>query len=201
MRWQLAVAILTSLGTRHGAASDSAILQLQVVEGEGAVQTAGFKSGRPVTIQVSDETGKPVAGAAVSFRLPDTDATGLFKSGMKTDVVVTGPDGKASVWGIHWGRFPGQVRIRVTAAKDQARAATVVNQYVSEPAAAKGAKRLTPSARPPGSRWKWVAIAGAGAGAGAAALAFGGKAAAPSTPAAAGVRVQVGPPTVTVRLP
>lgn len=113
---------------------EAAILQIRVVEGDGAIHALGTRSGRPLSVQVSDETGKPIAGVAVSFRLPDDGPGGLFASGMKTEVVLTGADGKASVWGMQCNRTPGPFQIRVTAVKGQSRAGIVVSQYLSETA-------------------------------------------------------------------
>lgn len=186
-------AALTLLGARLTAAPDSAILQLQVIEGEGAIFQAGSRPSRPLVVQVTDETGRPVAGAAVSFRLPDQDTTGAFRTGMKTEVVVTKPDGRASAHGIEWGRFPGSVRVRVTAAKQEARAGTVINVYISEGGGTK-------AARGRGIKWRWVAVAAGGAAAGVAAFSRGGAVAARANPVAT-PSVQVGVPTITVRQP
>ena len=63
LRLQQALAVaLCSLAP--GSAAETAILQLQILEGEGAVHIAGVRSLRPVSVQVTDETGKPVEGAA-----------------------------------------------------------------------------------------------------------------------------------------
>ncbi len=202
MRWQIAAVSLALLGARPGAASDSAILQLQVLEGEGAIYTAGARAGRPIAVLVTDETGGPVVGAAVSFRLPDQEVTGMFATGMKHDVVVTGRDGRAWVRAIQWGRFPGPVVIRVTAAKEQARAGTVINCFIGESASRSSGEPVVRRSR--GVPWKWIAVAGGGAAIGAVGFALGGGtgAAAPSAAAAATVaRVQVGIPTFTVGPP
>jgi hypothetical protein len=188
--------------------AETAILQLQVLEGESAVQKAGARSPRPITVQVTDETGRPVENVAVSFRLPEEQVTGLFASGLRTEIVVSGADGRASIWGIHWGVAPGPVRIRVTAAKDQARAGTVVNQYVSESVVVADApSRGTPglvSGRGSG-KWKWALIAAGVAGGGLAAGMARNKgsngSSGPPPAAAAVTAVQVGPPTITVGQP
>jgi len=179
--------------------AETAVLQLKVLEGDGAVHVVGSRSARPIVLQVTDETGRPVDGVAVSFRLSDEDH-GVFRSGMKTEILVTGADGRVSVWGIQWGAVAGPVRIRVTALKGQARAGVVIAQYVSDSASsAPGAQSGK------GSRWKLIGLAAAGAvGAGLAAGRVGSKtsgsgagAAAASTPAAVGVGI----PTVTVGKP
>ena len=66
-------------------AQDPAILQIKVTEGEGAVYAVGGRATRGVTVQVTDETGKPVEAATVSFRLPDSGAAGTFASGSQRD--------------------------------------------------------------------------------------------------------------------
>lgn len=117
------------------APAETVLIQLQVIEGEGAIHTARTKASRPITVQVTDETGKPVGGAGVTFRLPEENASGFFDTGLRSDVQITGHDGRASVWSILWGNVAGPVKIRVTASKDTARAGTIVSQYLNEPSA------------------------------------------------------------------
>jgi len=112
------------------AQSDAAILLIRVVEGEGAVYPIGSRATRGVTVQVTDETGKPVDRAAVSFQLPEAGPTGAFSSGMRTEIVTTGADGRANVWGMQWNRVTGPLEVRITAAKGQARAGTVCGLYL-----------------------------------------------------------------------
>ena len=206
MNRTLQLGLVCALFVRLPAATaETAILQLQVVEGEGAVNTAGARSSKPLTIQVTDETGRPVEGVAVSFRLPDEQVTGTFATSLKTEIVVSNSDGKASVWGIHWSPAPGPVRIRVTAAKDQARAGILVNQYVSESAAvseiAPGGTSASSGSR--NVKWKWIAVA-AGAMGGGLAVGIARPKTAGTAAGAGAVTVpplQVGPPTITIGRP
>jgi len=164
----------------------SVIVQLKVVEGEGSVYRTGSRATRGLTVSVTDETGKPVENAAVSFRLPDEGATGIFSSGLRTEVVTTGANGRATVWGMQWNKTPGPVEIRITTIKDQARAGIVSTQYLSDAIAPKAGGEGTFSASHK-SRTKWVLIAAAAGGA-VAGLAFGrskGTTAAPPPAAAA----------------
>jgi hypothetical protein len=112
----------------------SVIVQLKVVEGEGIVYRTGGHAARPLTVLVTDEAGKPVPGASVSFRLPDTGPSGLFATGLRTEVVTTGPDGRASVTGMQWNKAAGPMEIRITAVKDQARAGIISTQYLNDTA-------------------------------------------------------------------
>jgi hypothetical protein len=147
----------------------SVIVQLRVVEGEGMVYPVGARATRGLTVLVTDETGKPVEGAAVSFRLPEEGPSGTFSGGLRTQVVTTQGDGKATVWGMQWNKTPGPLEIRITAVKDQARAGIVSTQYLDATVVPKSGGSGTFSAS---HHWGskallWTAIGiGAGAGAG-----------------------------------
>jgi hypothetical protein len=129
------ILFLTALSSCLAAAADFAILNLTVVEGEGVVYALGSRATRGITVQVTDETGRAVPNVAVSFRLPDSGATGVFQSGGRTEIITTGADGRASVWGMKWNRTPGDVQVRITAAKDGVRAGIISTQHLSAQAA------------------------------------------------------------------
>ena len=150
------------------------ILQIRVLEGESAMHTAGARAIRPLTIQITDETGRPVEGATVNFRLPEQGATGHFGNGLRSELVTSTEEGRAIAWGIQWDKAAGPVEIRITAAKGVARAGTITSLYLREPSTA---SQLTQKAQPENSRedrvgakpnWKWIAlsalVAGAAAG-------------------------------------
>ena len=179
--------------------SDPAILLIRILEGEGAVYPIGSRATRGVTVQVTDETGKPVDSAAVVFRLPEDGPTGTFSSGTRTEVVTTGPDGRANVWGMQWNRLPGPLEVRITAAKGQARAGTVSGMYLSN---------ALVSSEPRQSKvHSWRSHKKIWIGAGIAAAAFVGTAAissrgTPSAGSAAGVNApQIGTPSIIIGKP
>ncbi len=124
----------------------SVIIQLKVVEGEGTVYRTGARAARGLTVLVTDEAGKPVPNASVSFRLPDSGPSGLFNSGLRTEIVTTGADGRASVGGMQWNKTAGPIEIRITAIKDQARAGIITTQYLNETALPQAAPRAAPQA-------------------------------------------------------
>jgi len=174
----------------------AAILQIRVVEGEGAVYAAGSRATRGLTVQVTDETGRPVAGAAVSFRLPDSGPGGTFSGGLKANVVLTGPDGRASIWGMRWNTSPGPVEIRITAKKEEARAGTVTSVYLSDQVIAQegGSGRFKASH----SHKKLLLIGAAIAAAALGGFALSGHRSADSTSGNAPLPPQVGTPTITI---
>jgi hypothetical protein len=137
-----------------------AILQIRVIEGEGAVHLPASRSSRAITVEITEETGKPVAGAAVSFHLPEDGPGGTFVNGLRTEVVLTDSSGHASLHGLQANRIPGRFQIRILASKEQARAGTVSFQYIAEP---KGGVAAVKAAGTAGRR-KWVVVAAAVAG-------------------------------------
>ncbi len=176
---------------------DPAILQIRVIEGEGAVYGIGSRATRGVTIQVTDETGKPVEGARVSFRLPDSGAGGTFSTGGRTEIATTRSDGRAGVWGMQWNRTAGSFEIRITAEKGQARAGTVCSQYLTDaPEKAPQTSRIGPGKS---HKWLWIAAGiGAAAAAGIGATASKGK---PATSAPQPGGVTIGVPTISLGHP
>jgi len=191
------------------ATAQVAILQIQVVEGEGAVHAPGSRSARPLTVAVTDETGRPVAGAAVSFHLPGEGATGTFPNGLRTEVATTDEGGRASVHGLQVNRVGGRFQIRIVASKEQARAGIVSFQYVAEtaaavrrPAAADSSTAATPPrAASQGGHKKWLIVAAVVAG-GAAAGALGATRSTASTPAPVPpAPPSIGAPTIVVVKP
>jgi hypothetical protein len=110
-------------------------------------------------VEITDETGRPLEGVAVSFRMPEEGPGASFPQGMKTDIRVTAPDGKAIAHDFVANRVTGPFQVRVTAVKGQVRAGVIVGQYVSD------APVRSKSTGKGGSR-KWLIVAAVGAAAG-----------------------------------
>ena len=192
----LSVAILLIPILALAAPQDPAILQLRILEGEGAVYRIGSRATRGITIQITDETGKPVDGARVSFRLPESGPGGAFATGARTEIATTRSDGRATVWGMQWNRTPGQFEVRITAEKGQTRAGTVCALYLSDaPDAAPATARVGPGRS---HKWLWIAVAIGGAAAAGVAATAAGKS---TTSAAAATGVTIGSPTITLGHP
>lgn len=177
----------------------SVIVQLKVLEGEGAVYRTGTRATRGLTVLVTDEAGKPVENASVSFRLPTEGPSGTFSSGLRTEVVTTGPDGRATVWGMQWNKTSGAVEVRITAVKDQARAGIISTQYLNESVALKSGGEGVFTA-PHKSRTKWILITLA-AGGMVAGLAFVRSQAPAGAISGAPAGVFIGNPAITVGRP
>lgn len=184
-------------------ANASVIIQLKVVEGDGMVYRTGARAGRGLTVLVTDEAGKPVANAAVSFRLPDAGPSGLFSTGLRTEIVNTGADGRASVAGMQWNKTPGAVEIRITAVKDQARAGIITTQYLNDTVAPQAAQAGSEGVFKAShkSKTKWLVIGALVGGAAAAGMMFGqAHGAAPGAPPAP-AGISIGAPSIIVGHP
>jgi hypothetical protein len=195
--WSLLLALWLPLQAAQG---DPAILQIRIIEGEGLVYAAGSRATRGITVQVTDETGKPVEGASVSFRLPEDGPSGAFSTGSKSEIATTRSDGRASIWGMQWNRTAGSIEVRITAVKGQARAGTICSSYISEAAA--GHVSASDSRVGGGSshKWVWILLVAAGAVGAGAVVAAGGKSSSSSAPTAA-AGPSIGTPSITIGHP
>ena len=71
------------------------MLNLVVLEGEGATNNIRQRTAREPVVQVQDENRKPVAGAIVVFTLPSNGAGGTFANGSRTLSMVSDNQGRA----------------------------------------------------------------------------------------------------------
>ena len=186
-----------------------AVLHIQVIEGDGAVHTPGSRSLRPLTVEITSETGQPVEGAAVSFHLSEEGPGGTFGNQLHTDVAITDAQGRASIRSLQLNHAPGPFQIRIVAAKEQARAGAVSSQYIAEPKSGRvSTSRSAPAApgTPTASRspLKWIVMAVAAGGVAAAAALLAGRSGAGSSTAAStavAAAPTIGAPTITVGKP
>jgi hypothetical protein len=171
------------------------LLTIRVAEGEGAVYPTGSRATRGLTVLVTDETGRPVEGATVSFTLPAEGPGGVFSSGARTEIAATHADGRAAVWGMQWNRTAGPFEIRITAVKGQARAGVVSSQSLSNAPEVRAAGAGKARAAHGGHKLLWISLAVAGA---AAAGVAGLAARQPSAAAAASsvTPLKIGTPTI-----
>ncbi len=192
MRVAIAVLVTAAL------AAAQTTLQIRFLETEGAVHAAGARE-PGLAVAITDEVGNPVAGAIVSFRLPEDGAGGTFASGLSSDIVTSGADGRAASSPVRWNRVSGDVQIRITAAKEQLRAATVVTQRVIERAGSGVVIRRAGRVR---SGRKWLALGLLAGGAAAAGFAGGRIARGSGGSGSSGSEgVRIGDPAITITKP
>jgi hypothetical protein len=178
-----------------------AILQIRVVEGEGAIHLPGARSTRAITVEITEETGKPVSSAAVTFHLPEDGPSGTFTNGLRTEVVLTDARGYATLHGFTANRIPGRFQLRIVTSKEQARAGTVSFQYIAEPKSG-----LVTAAKTPAARKRWLAVAVAAVTGGTVVGLAAARGSSPASPpvipgSPAPPALTIGTPTITVGKP
>lgn len=227
---KLILSVAALLGAcAHLLVAQVAVLHIRVIEGEGAVNAAGSRTSRPLSVEVTDETGKPVEGASVSFHLPEEGPGGTFGNGLRTDVTVTDARGRANLHTMVLNRTPGRFAIRIVASKEQARAGMALFQYIAEPkngssasstassstASAPGSPASSTASSAPNSGksgpsfmhgpLKWVVLGVLAGGAAAAGALLAGKsnaaASAPASTGASAATISIGSPSLTVGKP
>jgi len=134
------------------------ILTIRVAEGDGASYALGSRATRGVAVLVTDEAGRPVEGATVSFTLPAEGPGGVFSTGGRTEIAATRVDGRAAVWGMQWNRTAGPFEIRITAVKGQARASVVSSQSLSSLAEVRAAAPERTLAARGGHKLLWISL-------------------------------------------
>jgi hypothetical protein len=132
---RIACARTMALLVSFALAAQDVPLHITVVSGEGAVHAAGAHVAKPVIVQITDGSGRPVEGARVSFQIPEDGPGGLFATGLRTDLVTTDSRGRAVVRSLQLNRIAGSFSIRITAAKERARAGMMVKQSIGEASA------------------------------------------------------------------
>lgn len=103
-------------------------LHIVIVEGEGAINNVRQRVAREPIVQVEDENRKPIAGAAVTFLLPQQGAGATFVNGARSATLLTDNSGRAVARGLRPNNVEGQYQIRVTASHQGQTASVTINQ-------------------------------------------------------------------------
>ncbi len=165
----------------------SALLEIVVVEGDGAINNIKKRTSREPIVEVRDQNHKPVAGAIVSFTLPNTGPGGTFANG-KLLMVTTNQAGRAAATSFHANSLTGSFNIRVTASYQGHVATATLTQTNAVAAAVAGAAGGLFGIGIPAT----IAVVGAAV----AGVAFGVHAAVNSGGPSNAVKISVGTPTL-----
>jgi len=140
-------------------------LQVEVIQGDGAIHN--IQNGRAVepVVRVVNDQGQPVPGAAVTFLLPETGPGGRFPTG-SVFTTSTNETGQATVRELRPNQLVGQWEIRVAASHAGLRARASIQQTNASP--------MVEVKQRGKSRTLLMAIIGGGAAAGLAAALGGG---------------------------
>ena len=111
-------------------------LKINILEGEGAVNSIRQRTARDPIVEVVDENNKPVSGAVVMFTLPGRGASGVFPNGAQSVTLTTNAQGRAVATGLRANNVAGDFQIRVNASHQGRTASTTISQTNSVGAAA-----------------------------------------------------------------
>ena len=121
-------------------AQPSGKLNIVIVEGEGAINNVRQRVAREPIVQVEDENRRPVAGAAVTFLLPNQGAGATFANGAQSLTITTDAQGRAVARGLRPNNVNGRYDIRVNASHQGRTGSATISQTnaISAAAAAGG---------------------------------------------------------------
>jgi hypothetical protein len=83
---------------------------------------------REPIVQVEDENRRPVAGAAVTFLLPQQGPGAAFANGARSTTLLTDTNGRAVARGLRPNNVNGEYQIRVSASHQGQTASAIVTQ-------------------------------------------------------------------------
>jgi len=149
---------LSAQGRNQPAVPRPSGLTIYVLEGKGAINYIPDGKGTTPVVEIRDDNGFPVSGAAVVFSIPETGPGGDFPNGKHTLDTVTDLAGQAQA-PFTVRPQPGTFSIQVGAKIDTRSASAVITQ-VNSLKASDAAKTTTTHHWY--KNWKILAIAGAG---------------------------------------
>ncbi len=103
-------------------------LHLVIVEGEGAINNIQQRTAREPIVEVLDRNNRPVAGATVSFLVPESGASGTFSTGSNLLEVITNAQGRAVAAGFQPNAVSGPFQMNVTASFQGQTATATISQ-------------------------------------------------------------------------
>lgn len=103
-------------------------LNINVVEGAGAVNNIRTRAAREFAVEVDDENDKPVAGAVVTFIAPNQGPGGAFAGDTQLLTVMSDKDGRAVAGSFRPNSAVGDYNLQVTAAYGGETATATISQ-------------------------------------------------------------------------
>lgn len=139
-------------------------LKVMALAGDGEMNDLERKIMAPLVVDVLDQNGRPVEGAAVVFRFPLNGPSASFSNGEKARTVRTNADGQAAA--VDWiaNGEVGKFQIRVNASRGNELGEVVISMsnvnHITEDKKSKSKHKSAWS-----SRWVKIGIAAGAAGA------------------------------------
>jgi hypothetical protein len=122
-----------AMGQQAGQSPPHDGASIQVLEGDGAINSIRLHRGHDPKVRISDQEGRPISGAAVTFVLPATGPSASFGDRGLSVTVMSDERGEANGRGLRPNGVAGQFRIRVTTSWHDSPAVTTLVQTNAEP--------------------------------------------------------------------
>jgi hypothetical protein len=103
-------------------------LKIVVLEGEGAVNNIRKRTAREPVVEIRDQNERLVAGASVTFILPESGPSGIFPNASRMVTAVSDEKGQAAAIGLRPNQVAGEFQIRVTASHQRQTASASIRQ-------------------------------------------------------------------------
>jgi len=117
-------------------------LHLVVLEGDGAINNIRSSRAKEPVIRVEDANNQGVAGAVVTFQLPNGGAGGFFGDGGSSLTLTTDDRGEAVARRLHANRIAGTFQIRVSASLGGRMAAASITQTNVDPGSHTSSRKI-----------------------------------------------------------
>ncbi len=132
----------------------AAPLEIFPLQGEAAVNVIPSRTSVVPVVEIRDELSRPISGAEVTFKLPETGAGGYFTGRQTSFRTLSNAQGQAAPAGYSINSEQGRFPIHVSAALGDRKGALVMHQTnaLVDPADL--------PVKPKRSRTKWYLIAG-----------------------------------------
>jgi len=122
-----ACVLLGGIGPIQGQETGSDDLKIVIISGEGFTNNIKRRTARDEVVEVRDRNNKPVAGATVSFLLPNSGAGGTFANGAQAVQVTTNQAGRAVAL-VKPNTVAGPFKVNVTASFQGHTATAAISQ-------------------------------------------------------------------------
>jgi len=132
-RWLLACPFLLVFTLRGVPQQAQVGLHVEVVEGDGAINSIRLHRGHNPLVRVTSPEGEPVAGATVTFLLPSSGPSATFPDGGLTATMLTDEQGRAETRGLRPNAIEGQFQIGVRASSRGSAGVATLVQTNAEP--------------------------------------------------------------------
>jgi hypothetical protein len=108
-------------------------IEIHVLEGNNVINYFNQRTAQEPIVELEDENHRPVAGAAVLFRLPESGPGGVFPGGTRQLLVISDSRGRAAARGLTANDVAGDFQIAVSATAAGVSAKAVIVQTNRKP--------------------------------------------------------------------